>query len=327
MQDSVLHISFWEAGLVLALLICGAALLDGLLGSKRLFGHFPDPDTLLISIAYWFQDKLDRENRTKKARRLRGIIAPVFLILIAGLVGTALDTWVWHDMVAGKPFAPGFALMSLVFLMRQKIDREYLTEIAKRLADTQKPHDENAYVAARWASERVLLGYYERLITNGLILTCFGFTGLFAYRMLSAHMTAAGSDGLTPPQSPYAAFTLSCYELVSFIPSHMAAGLLKVSGYMLPSKFRHAVEQHAHDTAGKSSARIRVVSAITYMLHIALPYDRDTQGTDNWCGPHGARARLTARDCRHIVVIARIASTAFCLLLVLIFTYGTAATL
>src|SRR6185437_1915354 len=74
------------------LVLVGGLLLDALVGDMPLlFRHVPHPVVLIGRAIAWFDVRLNREQRSEKARRTRGIVTVAILIVGAALAGLLID--------------------------------------------------------------------------------------------------------------------------------------------------------------------------------------------------------------------------------------------
>ena len=294
-----------------------ALVLDAALGNTFILRSLPGPDRAYFWILETFSHRLNRPERSERARFIRGLILIILLTLASFGLGTMIDTVFLH----GGLFLRLLCLFVLATFIGQRAVWDLTLGIAKALDDPKHQDDPARYQAARWSGERTALRFADGLVTNLSIFMLLGFKGLLAFRVLSMTMAVGAPSGLIPPKDVFFTPARFIFQIVSYVPSVFASLILATGTALTPggraSAFKGFVSS-VKDHQTVPSRRMALLS-FAYGFQMNFQIHPDIKGKESWVGPEDGRARPTQADLRRIIA-ATILSSLISLLILVILT-------
>lgn len=292
-----------------------AVALDSVLGGTLVGRLLPSVDRWIFWCQTILQSKLDKANRSKGARRMRGAAVLLIMASLGWAIGTALDRSSATHTVVGQVMS----LIVLSALMGQRSVWDMVLNLGKALDDPAHQAAPARMGVARWGAERVALRFADALVANGLIFLLSGFAGLLAFRALSTMMAAGSPSGLIAPKSPYFTAATAAFQGVSGATGLFGAVLLGLGSLFAPGSSIRAFNgsQAATKTKGLIWARALALGTFAHAFDLNFKQDPAVKGPENWIGPTDGRARLMRADLRKLVLSAAL-GTAIVVLLLLI---------
>jgi adenosylcobinamide-phosphate synthase len=303
------------APLVLLLIVLMA---DGLIGGlpvvRSILGL---PLDVVRSLTRWFDRRLNRENRSPGARRMRGLFVVIVVAALAWAVAATLEYGV--KRLAYGWIMEGLCILALLAL-RAAIDR--MRRAARSLAANDGEAARAAvtplvrydvagldgFAVARAAVEGGSMQFVERLVGTIFWYLLLGLPGLFIYRA-----NGAVADVIGRPSPRHAAFGFvpaRLDDVLSLIPALASGPLLVMGALFVPGAApAAALRAWIQDLAERSfKAGYRGEGALAGALGVALGGPRPFDGTaipGKWIGD--GRARATVGDIDRAVIVIVIA--------------------
>ena len=306
------------------LLLLAALALDMVVGDlPELFRFVPHPVALVGRAIGWLDRRLNRERRSPRVRRMRGILAVAALVLAAASLGFALA-------VALRALRFGWAveLALVTVLLAQRSLFEHVAAVGSALAQGgivrgreavrhivgRDPQSLDEHGVARAAIESLAENFSDGVVAPALCYALFGLPGLFVYKTANTLDSMIGHRTPRHLQFGWAAARLD--DLLNLVPARLsglllaAAALAAPEAHMLPA-FRIMLRdagKHRSPNAGWPEA------ATAGALDLALAGPRRYHGevvNDPWLGDGRARATIAdiARALRLYVIACILQAT------------------
>jgi adenosylcobinamide-phosphate synthase len=291
-----------------ALLVLLLALtLDPLLGELRwLWRLVPHPVAIVGGATAWLDRRLNRAERSDRARLMRGIFAAALLVLAAAAMGALIAWWLRQF------YRFGWAIegVMVALLLAQRSLFAHVARVATALTESldagraavahivgRDPASLDAHGVTRAAIESLAENFSDGVVAPALWYALFGLPGLFLYK------TANTLDSMIGHRSPrhlrfgWAAARLD--DLLNIVPARLAGLLIALAALTLPAASGGAAlrtmlrdaKKHRSPNAGWPEA------AAAGALGLALAGPRRYEGRvvdDPWLGD--GRARATVAD-------------------------------
>jgi len=288
----------------LLLLLAGLAI-DAAFGDMRaVFALVPHPVVLAGRAITYFERKLNRENRSERSRRERGILTVIVLVAAAAAIGWAFD------LVCRGSFAGGVAeALAIAVLIAQRSLYQHVAAVGGALQAGGLPAGRQAvrhivgrdpaslddHGVARAAIESLAENFSDGVVAPVFWYLLLGLPGLFAYKMANT------LDSMIGHRSPrYRSFGWAAArfdDLLNLAPAPLSGLLLSgaalfTGGEALPGRALAVMlrdgRKHHSPNAGWPEA------AIAGALGLALAGPRqyaEGEVRDPWLGDGTARAR------------------------------------
>jgi len=299
-----------DAGTTLLLFLVAGLALDAWFGDMpSAFRFVPHPIVLVGRAVTWFDSRLNRENRSERARWERGIFTVVVLVGAAILAGLVMDRaleWVWWGWL--------IEIVLVAVLVAQRSLFDHVSRVAYAL-DTgglaagrdavrhivgRDPASLDAHGVGRAAIESLAENFSDGVVAPSFWYALFGLPGLFAYKVINTLDSMIGHKSPRYRAFGWAAARLD--DLVNLVPARLS-GLI-ISGAALThaagsvrTMIRDAAK-HRSPNAGWPEA------AMAGALGLALAGPRRYGGAlveDAWIGD--GRARVTTADIRRALTL------------------------
>ena len=291
------------------------------------FRYLPHPVVIAGRAIGFFDRRLNREGRSDAARRFRGVITVIVLVVVAAALG-----WALGEYLRVVHYAWLIEALFVALLLAQRSLFEHVAAVGKALqlaglqdgrAAVAKIVGRDAdnldeYGIARAAIESLFENFSDGVIAPAFWYLLLGLPGLFAYK------TANTLDSMIGHRSPkylyfgWAAARLD--DVLNWIPARLTALLIWLGALLLPGAHVGASIRTTLADAGKHRSPNAgwPEAAAAGALGLALGGPRRFGGTlmnDPWLGD--GRARVTVTDIGRALTLYRVAAACFAALLLL----------
>jgi adenosylcobinamide-phosphate synthase len=285
------------------LLLLAALAVDALFGDMpAIFRQIPHPVVLAGRAIAFFDRKLNREVRSERSRRERGIITVVVLVGGAALLGLLVQR-------ACRGSLPGAAVevLMITLLIAQRSLFDYVAAVVRALHRGglaggreavqhivgRDPMSLDVHGVARAAIESLAENFSDGVVAPVFWYLLFGLPGLFAYKMANTLDSMIGHR--TPRYRSFGWAAARLDDVLNIVPAPLS-GLLLVTAAVFAKRGRpgHALaimlrdgRKHHSPNAGWPE------SAMAGALNLALAGPRrypEGLVADPWLGDGSARA-------------------------------------
>jgi adenosylcobinamide-phosphate synthase len=285
------------------LVLLGALLLDAAIGDlPMLFRLVPHPVALVGSVIAWFERRLNRESRSEVARRTRGIVTVVILVVAAALAGVLLDRLC-------RAIASGWLveLVVVAILVAQRSLFDHVHAVAAALAGKglaagreavghivgRDPMSLDEYGVARAGIESLTENFSDGVVAPMLWTILFGLPGLFVYKTVNTLDSMIGH--LSPRYRSFGWAAARLDDALNLVPARLAGLLIAAAALVTPQAHAGAALRTMLRDAGKHRSPNAgwPEAAMAGALGLALAGPRryaERVVADPWVGDGRARA-------------------------------------
>lgn len=296
------------------LVLLGALLLDAAIGDMpMLFRRVPHPVTLVGWAIAWFEQRLNREDRSEAARCARGIVTVVALVVAAALAGILLG-------YLCRAFATGWLveLFVVAVLVAQRGLFEHVHAIAVALAEQglaagreavrhivgRDPMSLDEYGVARAGIESLAENFSDGVVAPMFWTILFGLPGLFVYKTANTLDSMIGH--LSPRYRSFGWAAARLDDMLNLVPARLAGLLIVVAALVTPQARAGVALRTMLRDAGKHRSPNAgwPEAAMAGALGLALAGPRryaERVVADPWIGD--GRARAAPADMFHALLI------------------------
>ena len=225
-----------------ALLILGAMILDALVGDlPGLFRVLPHPVVLFGRAIHWFDNRLNRDNRSAADRRLRGLITCLILVGGSGAGGLVLTL-----LVADLPFGWLLPLLLIAILIAGRGLFDHVKAVAVALEDQgliagreavsrivgRDPNALDEAGVCRAAIESLAENFSDAVVAPIFWTLLFGLPGLLVYKMVNTLDSMVGYR--TPRHEAFGWASARLDDLLNLIPARLAGLILCAAALFTP---------------------------------------------------------------------------------------------
>ncbi len=234
---------FFAGGADPLLVLLLALALDLVVGGEAaLWRVVPHPVTWVGAAARWLDVRLNREQRSARTRRLRGVLAVVVLSVAAAALGLALTL-----ALGALRFGWAIEAVIVAILLVQKSHFLLVAEVAGSLAAPPAVTDAREAVAriagrdpdrldehglARAAIESLAANFSDGVVAPALWFALLGLPGLFVYTTASTLARMIGHRSPRYLQFGWAAARWD--DLLDLAPARLAGGILCLAAMLTP---------------------------------------------------------------------------------------------
>lgn len=307
------------------LLLLAAMALDMVVGDLPVaFRVLPHPVVLIGRAVTWLDLRLNRERRSERVRRARGIFAVALLVLGAASVGFALAV-----VLRALRFGWAIEILLVAILLAQRSLFEHVAAVGEALGERgiaggrdavrhivgRDPLSLDEHGVARAAIESLAENFSDGVVAPALFYALFGLPGIFVYK------TANTLDSMIGHRSPrYLHFGWAAARLddaLNLLPARLSGMLLAVAALVAPEAHAApAIRVMLRDAGKHRSPNAGWPEAATAgALGLALAGPRRYHGelvNDPWLGDGRARATISdiSRALRLYVIACIVQATA-----------------
>jgi adenosylcobinamide-phosphate synthase len=300
------------------LVLVGALLVDALLGDMPLLFRFvPHPVVLVGRAIAWFDIRLNREQRSERARRTRGIVTVLVLIVGAALAGTVIDLICRHVAYGWL-----IELVIIAVLLAQRSLFQRVHAVGAALAEKglhagrqevrhivgRDPLSLDVHGVARAGIESLAENFSDGVVAPVFWTALFGLPGLFVYKTANTMDSMIGH--LSPRYRSFGWAAARFDDLLNLVPARLSGILITIAGALVPrARGLDAVRimlrdagKHRSPNAGWPEA------AMAGALDLALAGPRryaERVVDDPWIGD--GRARATPADLHRALILYSVA--------------------
>ncbi len=300
------------------LVLFAALLLDACIGDMPgVFRRLPHPVVLVGRAIGWFDRRLNREERSERARRARGAFTVAALLVAAALAGFLLDRLC-------RAIALGWLveLFAVAVLVAQRGLFEHVRAVADALADKglhagreavrhivgRDPMSLDDHGVARAGIESLAENFSDGVVAPVFWTILFGLPGLFVYKTANTLDSMIGH--LSPRYRSFGWAAARLDDVLNLVPARLAGLLIAAAAMLTPQARGGAALRIMLRDAGKHRSPNAgwPEGAIAGALGLALAGPRrypERIVEDPWIGD--GRARATAADIYRALLIYVIA--------------------
>jgi adenosylcobinamide-phosphate synthase len=296
------------------LVLFAALLLDAAVGDlPRVFRYLPHPVVLIGGAITWFDRRLNREERSATARRARGIVTVIILVIAAALIGLLVERLC-------RAIATGWLveLVIITVLVAQRSLFEHVHGVAAALDKTglhggreavrhivgRDPMSLDEHAVARAGIESLAENFSDGVVAPVFWTILFGLPGLFVYKTVNTLDSMIGH--LSPRYRCFGWAAARLDDLLNLAPARLSGLLLSAAAALTPQAragtalriMLRDAGKHRSPNAGWPEA------AIAGALDLALAGPRrypERVVEDPWIGD--GRARATTADMYRALLI------------------------
>ena len=211
------------------ILLLLALLLDAYLGDTPwLFKRWKHPIAHLGALIDWLDRKLNRETRPEMDRAVRGAIAVVAVITVAGGLGLGIA---WLSFV--HPLGWTIELFCVVLLIAQRGLYDHVRAVRQGLDDNlesgrravshivgRDPNQLDSHGVARAAIESAAENYCDGVVAPVFFYVLFGAPGLFVYKAVNTMDSMIGHR--TPKYRAFGMTAARLDDVLNLIPARLS---------------------------------------------------------------------------------------------------------
>lgn len=280
--------------LLLALLIDIGT--GGVVNRWRLAWH---PVNLMARLTGWLDRKLNREHRPEMDRAMRGLMATLLLLAIAGGFAWAVS---WATL--NLPLMWIFETVLILLLLDQRALHARVRRAAKAISanNTEAARLEIAPLTSGQGAPKEVHAIARagiegcgRALAAGVVgpvfwYVLFGFPGLMVFKLLSVMDQVVGHK--TAEHRAFGFTAARTNDIVAYIPARLAGILAALASLFVPTTNPKAAFRVMVRDAGKyrSTNFGWPVGAMAGALGISLGGNRTNSGSEKWLGAGSARA-------------------------------------
>jgi len=216
------------------LLLYAGLMLDALCGEMApLFRLVPHPVALAGRAIGAFERRLNRERRSGRSRRLRGVATVLVLVGGAAALG-----WGLHRLCRGSPLGAVLEAFAIAVLLAQRSLFEHVAEVGRALVEGglasarlavahivgRDPASLDGAGVARAAIESLAENFSDAVVAPAFWYLLLGLPGLFAYKMANTLDSMIGHLSERYRDFGWAAARFD--DLVNLVPARLAGLLL-----------------------------------------------------------------------------------------------------
>jgi adenosylcobinamide-phosphate synthase len=224
------------------LILLGALLLDAAIGDMpMLFRWVPHPVALAGRVIAWFEQRLNRDNRSEAARRARGTVTVMVLVVAAALIGILLDRLC-------RAIASGWLieLVVVAVLVAQRSLFDHVQAIAAALAEKglaagrdavrhivgRDPMSLDEHGVARAGIESLAENFSDGVVAPVFWTVLCGLPGLFVYKTVNTLDSMIGH--LSPRYRSFGWAAARLDDVLNLAPARLSGLFLAAAAVLVP---------------------------------------------------------------------------------------------
>ncbi|WP_374442624.1 adenosylcobinamide-phosphate synthase CbiB [Stella sp.] len=291
-----------------------ALLLDAAVGDPPLLWRLvPHPVVLVGRLIAFFDRRLNRPERSERARRLRGGVTVLVVVAAAAAAGAAV-AWVAARLRAG----PAIEVLAIAILVAQRSLHDHVLAVGTALDQGgveagrgavahivgRSPESLDGHGVARASIESLAENFSDGVVAPVFWTLLLGLPGLFAYKAVNTMDSMIGHR--TPQYRAFGWAAARLDDLLNLVPARLAGLLLAAAALATPgTTARAALATMARDAGKHRSPNAGwPEAAMAGALGLALAGPRRYPGITvdaPWIG--AGRARADAADIGRALVL------------------------
>ncbi|PZA11306.1 cobalamin biosynthesis protein [Rhodopseudomonas palustris] len=289
------------------LIVVVALVLDALIGDPDwLWKRLAHPVVLIGTMIGWLDRTLNRDDWSERTKKIAGIIAVLFLIAVAGLVGLLLEAplrqfpggWIVAAVLAATLIAQR-SLYDHVARVRDAFATGGLTEAREKvsLIVGRDPQTLDEAGVCRAAIESSAENFSDGVVAPVFWLALLGLPGLLIYKTINTADSMIGH--LTPLHRSFGWAAARLDDVLNLVPARLSGLLIALVAPIVRGSVKHAVTVMRRDAGKHRSPNAGwPESAMAAAIGVALAGPRSYGGkiTDDPYLNAEARSEATPAD-------------------------------
>lgn len=289
------------------LIVVVALVLDALIGDPDwLWKRLAHPVVLIGTMIGWLDRTLNRDDWSERIKKIAGIVAALFLIAVAGLVGLLLEAplrqlpggWIIAAVLAATLIAQR-SLYDHVAQVRDAFATGGLTEAREKvsLIVGRDPQTLDEAGVCRAAIESSAENFSDGVVAPVFWLALLGLPGLLIYKTINTADSMIGH--LTPLHRSFGWAAARLDDVLNLVPARLSGLLIALAAPIVRGSVKHAVTVMRRDAGRHRSPNAGwPESAMAAAIGVALAGPRSYSGkiTDDPYLNAEARSEATPGD-------------------------------
>lgn len=298
------------------LLLIALAICTDLIAGKYLSGRIPNIDVILRACAQRISDKLNRQGRSSKALKTRGVLTLILFIPILYFLGSLAN-----DLSRISAASTAIALLAITPILAQRKLWSDHVNLGRQIAAGKVATDPET--AAQISTQNIILHYSSGFLSTTILLIVGGFAALLPYKFIVGLVHAGILKN--QPSSPYFKYIRILHELVSLPLSVVAGLLLGLAHFFVPGTnlrvFWQLSPNQTH-TLASQFIPLNIMANGSGLNFLRKEGPKSTlEKESKWVGPQSGRARITPTDMRSIWLVVMVAFGLSLVALVMLFVF------
>jgi len=230
------------AGLSIAAILFAALVIDAVFGEfGPLFRVIPHPVAVIGGLIGWFDSRLNREQRSDSARRMRGAVVVLLMVGLAAAIG-----WGLTDLARMFPYGWAIELTAVTLLIAQRslfdhvravsraLDRDGLegARVAVARIVGRDPKGLDAHGVARASIESLAENFADGVVAPVFWYLLLGLPGLLVYKTVNTMDSMIGYR--TPRHAAFGMVAARLDDVLNYVPARIAAAMIVVASLFVP---------------------------------------------------------------------------------------------
>lgn len=289
------------------LIVVVALVLDALIGDPDwLWKRLAHPVVLIGTLIGWLDRTLNRDDWAERTKKIAGIVAVIFLIAVAGLVGLLLEAplrqlpggWIIAAVLAATLIAQR-SLYDHVARVRDAFAAGGLKDAREKvsLIVGRDPQTLDEAGVCRAAIESSAENFSDGVVAPVFWLALFGLPGLLIYKTINTADSMIGH--LTPLHRSFGWAAARLDDVLNLVPARLSGLLIALAAPIVRGSVRQAITVMRRDAGKHRSPNAGwPESAMAAAIGVALAGPRSYGGkiTDDPYLNAEARSEATPAD-------------------------------
>jgi adenosylcobinamide-phosphate synthase len=241
-QDAAMFLNPEIAGLSIAAFLFAALVVDAVFGEfGPLFRVIPHPVAIVGGLIGWFDRCLNCEQRSDSARRARGAVVVLLMVVFAAAVG-----WGLTDVAHMFPHGWVVELTAVVLLVAQRSLFDHVRSVARALDCDgleagrvavarivgRDPKNLDAHGVARASIESLAENFADGVVAPVFWYLLLGLPGLLVYKTVNTMDSMIGYR--TPRHAAFGMVAARLDDVLNYVPARIAAVMIVVASLFVP---------------------------------------------------------------------------------------------
>jgi adenosylcobinamide-phosphate synthase len=241
-QDAAMFLNPEIAGLSIAAFLFAALVVDAVFGEfGPLFRVIRHPVAIVGGLIGWFDRCLNCEQRSDSARRARGAVVVLLMVVFAAAVG-----WGLTDVAHMFPHGWVVELTAVVLLVAQRSLFDHVRSVARALDRDgleagrvavarivgRDPKNLDAHGVARASIESLAENFADGVVAPVFWYLLLGLPGLLVYKTVNTMDSMIGYR--TPRHAAFGMVAARLDDVLNYVPARIAAVMIVVASLFVP---------------------------------------------------------------------------------------------